>query len=570
LGVFRRRAPWVALCVILAAGAAHVISRQQTKKYTATAALVFKSNRLGREIGGLRTAGNSARAEWASDIRLLRSGNSDSAAKTAAQLGRGLTPREVSTSVRVSAPREWKTVSVSATETSRRLAASVANTYTGLLLAAQRSRDHALYAAAIKRVEKKLAALSRKARAGARGSSLRNRVRSLQLFDRLRGGNARVRHAAAIPGSPSSPRLVRNTVLGGAFGLLLGLVIAAVLARLGRRMRKPEELARMYSVPLLGIVPRSNALALRSRPPGVASLEPLPRREQEAFELIRARLRYFNIDRELRTLLVASSAPGEGKTTVARNLASAAARVGSVVLLIEADLRHPALAGQLALRPGPGLADVLIGELSLWSATQLVDVDSASPASEEGPVGRSLDVLPAGFPLPPNPAELIESQAMETVLQEARSTYDLVVIDTPPLDTASDAFALSRKADGVILVGRGSRNRGRAAAGRLRARLDAAAAPLLGVIANCVNDRGPDVHEHRPYDAGPDGAHPYPIPAASAEGQSLGRQRNHFAANGSPRTSRGNGDPRAPARFRRRATGRQLRSEDDSRPTASP
>src|SRR5207244_8303063 len=106
--------------------------------------------------------------------------------------------------------------------------------------------------------------------------------------------------------------------------------------------------------------------------------------------------------------------------------------------------------------PAAGLSDVLIGEQSLWSATQLVDVDS--PPSD-GSLGRSLDVLVAGFPLPPNPAKLIESHAMEGVLEEARSTYDLVVIDTPPLTAVSDAFPLLRKVDGVIIVGRGGRNR---------------------------------------------------------------------------------------------------------------
>ena len=103
----------------------------------------------------------------------------------------------------------------------------------------------------------------------------------------------------------------------------------------------------------------------------------MPPSEEEAFHLIRAHLRYFNVDRELRTLLVASAAPGDGKTTVARHLASAAARVGSVVLLVEADLRRPTLAQQLDIQSGPGVSDVLIGAVSLWSATQMIDLDSA-------------------------------------------------------------------------------------------------------------------------------------------------------------------------------------------------
>ena len=99
--------------------------------------------------------------------------------------------------------------------------------------------------------------------------------------------------------------------------------------------------------------------------------------------------------------------------------------------------------------------------------------------------GRTLDVLVAGATLPPNPGELIESHAMEAVLEQAKSTYDLVVIDTPPLTAVSDAFPLLRKVDGVIIVGRVGRNR-RDVAERLHETLTGAGAPLLGVVANGV------------------------------------------------------------------------------------
>ena len=103
--------------------------------------------------------------------------------------------------------------------------------------------------------------------------------------------------------------------------------------------------------------------------------------------------------------MVASAAPGDGKTTVARHLAGAAARMGSRVLLLEADLRRPTIAQQLDLPSGPGLADVLIGSVALGEAIQSVDLDSPSG---HGASVRGLDVLVAGAALPPNPGELIE------------------------------------------------------------------------------------------------------------------------------------------------------------------
>jgi receptor protein-tyrosine kinase len=201
----------------------------------------------------------------------------------------------------------------------------------------------------------------------------------------------------------------------------------------------------------------------------------LPAGEAEAFHLLRAHLRYFNVDRQLHTLLVASAAPGDGKTTIARHLAAAAARMGSRVLLLEADLRRPTVAQQLDIKTGPGLSDVLIGAISLAQATQQIELD--------GSTGRVLDVLVAGAAVPPNPGELIESHAMEALLERTRLSYDLVVVDTPPLTAVSDAFPLLSKVDGVIIVGRVGRNR-RDVAERLHETLTGAGAPLLGVVAN--------------------------------------------------------------------------------------
>lgn len=554
LDKLRFRAPWIALCVVVAAGATYLVSLQQTKKYRATTSLRFKGNEPGRNIASFpSTAANSPQAQWAANMRLLRGG--DIAAATARRLRQGLTLRKVSTAVRVSAPREWGTVRVSATWTSAGLAAAIANAYAVTFVAEQLRAEHTRYAAAVSREEKKRSHLSRKERTSPRGRALQSHLRTLQLFEKLQG-NVQVTHAASVPRTPSSPRLVRNTALGGVGGLLLGLLTAFVIRLVGRRRRPPEEFARLYNLPLLGGVPRSSALSRLAHPLENSSPNLLPPREEAAFQLIRARLRYFKIDRELRTLLVMSPARGDGKTTVARHLAGAAARIGSVVLLLEADLRTPALAWQLGLQPGPGLADVLIGEVSLWSATQLVDVDAA-PA--EGPHARSLDVLAAGVPLPPNPGKLIKSQAMQDVLAEARSTYDLVVIDTPPLAAAPDAYTLLRSVDGVIVVARSGRHFSRSSAVRLRASLDAARAPLLGVIANCAQRRGPDVS--------PEGPYPYERPAESAEARPSDYIRT-AASNGPPPSGPGISGSRFSSRFKGGAAGSSPEAELDPHETA--
>ena len=258
--------------------------------------------------------------------------------------------------------------------------------------------------------------------------------------------------------------------------------------------------------------------------------------------MIRAHLRYFNVDRQVRTLLVASAAPGDGKTTIARHLAAAAAKVGSRVLLVEADLRRPTLAQQLDAQSGPGLADVLIGAVMLGEATQMIDLDAPSG---DGPPSdsvkrRTFDVLVAGAALPPNPGEMLESRAMESLLERAQSSYDLVVVDTPPLTAVSDAFPLLCKVDGVVIVGRVGRNR-RDVAERLHETLSGAGAPLLGVIANGFKAR-----RNAPYSYAYDYSYiPEKQPAASPAAGG-GEQPASPDGAGSPASPNGAGSADAP------------------------
>jgi succinoglycan biosynthesis transport protein ExoP len=488
LGVLRRRAWLIALCVVLAGAAAYGFSKRETRKYTATAAVVFSENSLSQQIAGLSVNSNNSatlQAQQASDLELVKRG--DTAEKTAHLIGHGLTAENVAGSLNIAAQGESGIVSLAATATSPVIAALIANTYGRQFVGEQQSADRHYIKSALALVRKQLAAMSPSQRTGTDGVELQNRAQTLGLLAELGYGNVRLTQEAAVPTSPSSPRTSRNTGIGLVLGLLVGLAFAFALERFDRRIRDPEDLQTIYRLPLLGVIPQSSALARPVRHDARGSRSALPPAQAEAFSLIRAHLRFFNIDRDLRTLVVASAVQGEGKTTIARHLADAAARLGSRVLLLELDLRHPTLAQQLNIESGPGISGVLIGNASMDDAIQSVTLE---PPPGEGAQGRTLDVLVAGMLLPPNPGELLESRAMEAVLAQAKFAYDLVVIDTPPLAAVSDAFPLLTKVDGVVLVGWVGHSR-RDAAEELHRVLASSGAPLLGVVANGSKTGGP-------------------------------------------------------------------------------
>ncbi len=508
LGTIRRRALWIVLCCVLVAASAYGFSKNQTRKYTATASLVFNNSQTNQQAAGLQAigSGGSQLPQQNTNVKLVQLG--DMAAVTAGRLGKGLTEEKVREDLSVTAQGESNVVDVSAAATSPQLAANIANIYSRRFVTEQQNANHAFYASALKLVNKQLAALTSKQKLSPSGIALAGRAQSLGVLAELRNGNVEIAQAARVPTSTSSPKTSRNTVFGALLGLLLGLGVAFLLERFDRRIREPKDLEQIYGLPLLGVIPESKTLSRVTRGKG-ASEPALSSAEAESFHLIRAHLRYFNVDRELRTIMVASAAPGDGKTTIARHLAASTAAVGSRVLLMEVDLRRPTIAQRLEIPPGPGLSDVLIGSVPLDAAVRSIALDLPSG---EGGQGRRLDILVAGALPPPNPAELIESQAMDAILAQAKASYDLIVIDTPPLTAVSDAFPLLRKVDGVIIVGRVGRNR-RDVAERLHETLQSVGGPLLGVIANGVKTSGLESYSYA-YDYAPSGSASGSLPAS--------------------------------------------------------
>ncbi|HLN60790.1 MAG TPA: CpsD/CapB family tyrosine-protein kinase [Symbiobacteriaceae bacterium] len=191
----------------------------------------------------------------------------------------------------------------------------------------------------------------------------------------------------------------------------------------------------------------------------------------EAFRVLRTNLQFLGLDEPLRSILLTSAAPGEGKSTTAANLGVAFAQAGTRVCLVDADLRRPMLAKLLGLENWAGLTTALIGQAPLEECVKKTPVEG-------------LWLLPSG-PVPPNPAELLGSERMAALLERLKAEYDLVLIDSPPVLAVTDAAVLAPRTDGVVLVIRAGRT-DRRAVQRARTALETVHARVLGTVLGGV------------------------------------------------------------------------------------
>jgi receptor protein-tyrosine kinase len=475
LKVLRRRWWAVVLCTILTAGLALGLSLAQTKQYTAKASLLFTNASVAQQASGVPAAGQTdPQGQRNTNLALVQLGAAV-AQQTARQLDAGITAQQVQDAVTASLVGQSNVVSVAATWPDASLAARIANTYAQTFIQLQRRNDQATVQQGINLVNQQLAALSQSQLRDTQGQSLQDHLESLRILKSMQN-NTQLAQAAKVPTSPSSPKAVRNAILGGILGFLVGIMLAFLLERFDRGLREPRDVEQAFHLPTLGLIPRGAT----GRGRGDAT-----KRELEPFRMLRAHLRYFNVDRELRILLVTSAKPSEGKTTISTNLATAAAALGTRTLLVEADLRQPVLAQDLGLHRTVGLAGALVGAGSLQDPIEHLTVEDRTNGQLGG---RTLDVLQAGG-VPPNPTELLESRAMERLLAWAREHYELVVIDTPPLLVVSDTISLLKHVDGVVIVSRLGLST-RDSAEHLREQLHNLGAPVLGVVVNDVRAKG--------------------------------------------------------------------------------
>lgn len=273
---------------------------------------------------------------------------------------------------------------------------------------------------------------------------------------------------ADLPQAPVEPQVSRNTALGLLVGLLLGAGYAVLRHTLDRRLRTAADFESRFRVPVVGTIPASAALRTERND---AADDP---RAAEAFRKLRTNLVFMDVDHPPKVLVITSPKPNDGKSTVAQNIARTLARSGERVILIDADLRRPSVADQLGIEGSVGVTTVLSGQIGLAQALQ--------PVAGE----PNLHVLAAGS-LPPNPSEVLGSQAMHALLQRA-GEQGYVIFDSPPLLPVTDAAVLATIADGALVVA----SAGDTLDAEFATALDTLAAVnarMLGVVLNRASSR---------------------------------------------------------------------------------
>ncbi|MGQ9697865.1 MAG: GumC family protein [Armatimonadota bacterium] len=303
-------------------------------------------------------------------------------------------------------------------------------------------------------------------------TELNSKYQEVAVAEQAKLASATLEEPALLPLKPVRPKPALNLALAAVIGLMLGTMLAFLLDHLDDTVKGTEDVDRHVGLPTLGVIP---ALPKSTKPilimPNDRSMV------AESFRLLRSNIRFASPDKPLRALMVTSSGAGEGKTTIAANLAVALASNGMRVILADLDLRRPAIASRFGIKRGKGLTNVVLGDLSVEEAL----VDSGV---------ENLRVL-LGGPLPPNPPEFLDSERCRKVLESLKDMADIVIYDTPPASFLTDGMILCSQADGVLIVA----NPGRTVRHALRRVVDQillAKGRILGVCLNRMQAGGRD------------------------------------------------------------------------------
>ena len=464
---------WLLAVLVVIPTAVYFVSKALPKTYESSTTLRVSGTSVSAALGFDATSFSDSAEVTATLIKTTAT-----AQRAARQLG-----EPPSTAGSLLGDVDVETVSLTGTESSEFLtitgqadqpqrAADIANAFARAISNARTDQARREIDQTITRLAEEAETLSATERAAPGG--VNEQIQQLRALKASQVETSGVIEPAAAPGSPVSPQPRRNAAVGFVLAVLIAAGLATLFERLDRRLREPDELEKLLGVPVLVHIPET------AFPGNGASAE-----VREAFQTLRASLTTFNIDRKLESVIVTSAMHGEGKTTVASNLAIALAQDERDVILVDGDLRRPQIMARFGSGIQSGLDAVLLRESELDDALLELEVEGT---------GR-LRLIPGGATAP-NPAVMLGSQRMRSLLEELSARTDIVVLDTPPILAVSDAIPLLDDVSGTVLVARVDYST-RDAVQRAAQVVEAAGGSLLGAVA--TGTRGGGLYGYEDY-----------------------------------------------------------------------
>jgi polysaccharide biosynthesis transport protein len=449
--IWRRK--WIILAIIVVATAGtYFISSRERKTYTATTSIYVQVADPAASLG--QTTGGSLTPENLADIAQLMNAQSITNA-----VGRRLgMPIPAAGAVTITPSTDSDFVTVTTTGHNPLLVARLANTYVSVFLQSRRQSVKAQALADEQTAKLTLSKIPNSPATLGQRQTLQQQLGSYQEAALNPNAGASQINPAYVPTTPTSPKPKRDAIFGGIIGLVLGLVVALCLELLDRRLIRVSTVESLFGRDVLAVLPHVAA------PTPVRDDRPVVAPEfAEELRSLRVMLRLSADAEPPRTIMVTSTLPREGKSTVTRDLALVCADSGERVLVIDGDLRHPSMASLFGVSSDQGLVQILRGQLSLSevaiAAVRHPSLEGSTnghgPAAMNGDpsLRGSVEVVVHGQQMS-NPLALLSSERMVELLKEAAASYDVVLIDTPPALVVADMLPVLQSVDSVLVVAR--------------------------------------------------------------------------------------------------------------------
>ncbi len=416
LSILRRR--WlIAVTVLVACVAVAVVHQRGAKSYTATASVAFQSGTLSDAALQVSTSGSSEPQREA-DTEVLIAHSSEVAQGVRKRLHITLSVGELLSDVQVEAAANANILDIVASTGDPQQSALLANAFAAQYIAFRTESELAGIDTATAKLQQELASLPA---TSPERATLEGSLQRLSGLRAVAGSGANIIGRATAPSAPSGTKLSTAILLGLIAGLALAFSAVLLVESLDRRIKTLDECEREYRLSALTCIPQSAFRAHR------------PEAREEALEpyrILRGELDFAAVTRQLDTLLVTSAIAGEGKTTVAVELARVIALAGRKVILMGLDLRRPAFGQHFDLDPGGGLTAALTERAPLADLLEEPIADLPQ-----------LSVLPAGR-LPHNPSEMLSSPRIAEIISELASLAEIVIVDASPLNPVADTQVL--------------------------------------------------------------------------------------------------------------------------------